>query len=320
MIGGITRLTQSGLSITEWKPILGIVPPTSGEKWLRVFQKYQETPEFKVKNRDMGLSQFKLIYFWEYLHRLFARLIGVLFLLPFLFFYSKGLFSRMEALKLSSLFFLGGVQGFLGWYMVESGLIHHPDISHYRLAIHLLLAFFIASLTLIFILERIKLPSISTDYKKMSLFFVVFGIILFLQIIYGAFSVGLKAGKIFNTWPLMENKLVPLFVLKNIQFNINRLFTNAGVVQFVHRMLGITIFLMAFILFIKSIFYKKGWSSFERKSTFLFVGIIFLQFIIGIFTLIYSVPIWLALVHQFIALILFLNITFCLYYVLRKVV
>ena len=216
VIGGLTRLTDSGLSMTDWRPILGVIPPLSLESWLVVFEMYKQTPEYKIVNKNMTLNEFKYIFWWEWFHRIFARAIGVVFLIPLIYFSFKISISKLYSLYL--IFFLICFQGFIGWYMVSSGLVDRVDVSHFRLSIHLLIAFII--LSLIF-WNYLKLNlSYNTTNKINPLIPLVFLTLVFTQIVIGAFVSGMDAGKIYNSWPNMgtayfpdDNEFVNLFKL-----------------------------------------------------------------------------------------------------------
>ena len=303
-IGGITRLTQSGLSMTEWKPITGIIPPTSLLQWQYEFDEYKKYPEFKNSNMKMTLTDYKKIYYWEYIHRLLGRLIGVLFLIPFTYFFIKQKINKILIKKLLFLFLMGGFQGFLGWYMVQSGLTSNPYISHYRLAIHLFFTFIIIGYIYWI---RLSLVTIKEDkiinHKYFNRFINLILVIFFIQLVYGAFMAGLKAGKFWNTFPLIDGKLIPynLFELKPLYVNF---FENSKMVQFIHRYLGLS--LMIFIYLI-SFNLKELNLSLNLKCRNL-VTIVTFQVFLGIITLISKVSIILALSHQFLAILLYLSL------------
>ena len=205
-IGGFTRLTQSGLSITEWKPVTGILFPTNQNAWLKEMQKYKQTPEFKEYNSNITMSEFKKIYFIEYFHRLFGRITGFIFLIPFFYLIAQKKLKRHSVTRLTIVFLMGVAQGFLGWYMVKSGLAQTPSVSHYRLAAHLgmagiILSFLCYELSLTIDIKQKKIPG-----KNL---IVPFLLLIWLQIILGGFVAGLKAGFIYNTFPLMAGNLVP---------------------------------------------------------------------------------------------------------------
>ena len=243
IVGGLTRLTDSGLSITKWQLFSGILPPINQQDWLNYFNLYKQIPEFKIQNFAMTLEEFKVIFWWEWIHRFLGRLIGISFLIPLIYFsYKVGL---KKLINLYIIFILICIQGFIGWYMVSSGLVDRVDVSHFRLSIHLLIAFFI--LSLIF-WNYLKLKNIIFPNKKLN-FLIPFSflILLFCQISIGAFVSGMDAGKIYNTWPLMgsyyfpdDNQIVNLF-----DFNV---FSDPSLVQFIHRNLSYIILLLLLYL------------------------------------------------------------------------
>ncbi len=304
LIGGITRLTDSGLSITEWKPITGFLLPFSQVAWELEFSKYKLIPEFSIVNSTMILSEFKIIYMWEWGHRFFARIVGFIFLFPFIFFIIKRKFNTKHLLSLSLAFFLGILQAFVGWYMVQSGLNQGVDVSQYRLALHLAIPFLIIAILVFFLLQLNDEPrEIQRGQRHLKLIGFLILILIYLQIILGAFVSGIKAGLSYNTWPLMSGKIIPkgLFVIEKWYLNF---FENPLTVQFDHRMLGYSIFLIVFLnwyyLFLR---YRK--TTIERSALLLFLFIT-LQVMVGIFLLLFNVPLLLASIHQCGAIIIFI--------------
>lgn len=299
IIGGITRLTDSGLSIVTWKPITGIFPPIGMEQWEESFSHYKSFPEYKIINYNISLSEYKYIYYWEYLHRLLGRMIGLLFLMPFLYFIYKGYLKKQLIKKLLIVFFMGGFQGFLGWYMVKSGLVDMPHVSHYRLAVHLSMAFFILSY-----IYNLKLSLLVTklsednNYKFYDRFISIIISLLFLQIIYGAFNAGLKTVNTINTFPFYNDLIFHLsnIPLKPLWLNF---FENHYVVQIIHRLLGFVIMGLILIFSYKS---NISNSRIKLESQYLIVLILF-QCIVGILTLISNASIVFALLHQFLAIL-----------------
>lgn len=284
VVGGITRLTESGLSIVEWQPLAGALPPLSPADWDALFAKYRQTPQFDQVFPDMTVEGFKSIFWWEYAHRLLGRIIGLVFLLPFLYFLLKGRLSRPLAWKLAGLFLLGGLQGALGWYMVKSGLVSDPRVSHFRLTAHLGLAL------LIFCLElwlALGVLASGERGKPRPLAAAVLGTV-FVMALSGGFVAGLRAGHAYNTFPLMNGHLVPpeAFMLDPWWHNF---LWNVAAVQLVHR----TIF-WALLMLIPLMFWK------ERKTTAAkcLLGVFLLQATLGISTLLLAVPIPLAAAHQ----------------------
>ncbi|MFT5171653.1 MAG: cytochrome c oxidase assembly protein subunit 15, partial [Candidatus Marinamargulisbacteria bacterium] len=247
VIGGITRLTHSGLSMVQWKPIMGSLPPLSTEAWEKAFSLYKQFPEFKIHNTLMTLSGFKKIFFWEYFHRLWGRLIGLVLILPFFFFLARKTITKSLTLKLLALLALGGLQGFAGWYMVKSGLSDNPEVSHFRLATHLNLALTALSYTgwIIIDLNGNKIPKIKRLNTK-GIRFSIAAIIgmLGIQITYGAFVAGLKAGFFLNTFPKMGADWIPEMAFSTQPFWLN-FFTNPFMIQFCHRWLGFAILVLA---------------------------------------------------------------------------
>ncbi len=300
IVGGATRLTGSGLSITEWKPIMGAIPPIGLGDWLEAFEKYKQIPQYKEINVGMSLEEFKAIFWWEWGHRFLGRFIGVAFLVPFLIFlFTK----RIEpALKptLWLLFALGGLQGFVGWYMVASGLVERTDVSQYRLAMHLGLAVIIYGAIFWVALGLGKNQEEITASK--SLRWQAWGItgLIFLQIIAGAFVAGLKAGMAYNTWPLMDGRFIPnaLFIMQPAWLN---LFENVRTVQFDHRMLA---YVIAVGVILHLVYCVLTHNPRALKGAGLITILTGAQIFLGIVTLLQFVPLDLALAHQGGALIL----------------
>ncbi len=286
IVGGATRLTDSGLSITEWKPILGAIPPLGENDWNEAFRKYQAIPEYHLVNKGMDLEAFKFIYWWEWSHRFLGRFIGVAFFIPFVLFAATRRIERSAMPRLLGLFVLGGLQGLLGWYMVKSGLVDRVDVSQYRLAAHLTLALSIYAAILWTALGYGKSPRKVLDSPGGKYALGIVGLVL-LQIAIGGFVAGLKAGLNYNTWPLMANAVVPSGLGMLSPWWVN-LFENALTVQFVHR-------LVAYMLF--GVVLGHAWR--QRTATAkVLLGSVLMQAILGICTLLWHVPISLALVHQ----------------------
>jgi cytochrome c oxidase assembly protein subunit 15 len=302
-VGGATRLTGSGLSITEWQPIMGVVPPLTEAAWQEALQKYRQIPQYQHVNRGMSLDAFKFIFWWEWTHRFLARLVGAAFLVPFLFFLATGRISRALVPKLAALFALGGLQGAMGWYMVRSGLVDRIDVSQYRLAAHLSLAFLIFAGLL---WTAFSLGPPRRDAERVPLLHrrtaaLLVGLV-FLQIVAGAFVAGLKAGAGYNTWPLMDGRLVPDGLWAIAPWWVN-LFENATTVQFNHRMLAYALLALAA---------GHAWSllasardSIIRGSALALAGAVAAQAALGIWTLLAQVPLSLGLVHQAGAVVVF---------------
>ena len=313
LLGGITRLTHSGLSITEWKVIMGTLPPLNEDQWQLTFEKYQQSPEFKIVNNHYTLAEFKSIFWWEYLHRLLGRIIGLVFLIPFIYFLLKKKLDKKVTKNLVVIFLLGGLQGFLGWFMVKSGLVKNPDVSHYRLAAHLITAFAVFGYIFWVVLNLVYPPekNISTNtvnsIRKISKW--LFAVVI-LQIIYGAFVAGLNAGLIYNTFPKMGTEWIPESVTALNPFWKNFIEGLAGV-QFTHRYLAYTIVVLVFTIWYKGT--KITLTERQQQAITLLVMIVLIQFLLGMFTLLYSVPLVLGVLHQTGAFVLFSSAIYLLH-------
>ncbi len=303
LLGGATRLTNSGLSITEWRPITGALPPLSDAAWVSEFSKYQQIPEFSAEHPDMDLAGFKFIYFMEWSHRQLGRLIGLVYFVPLVLFLWKKKIPNGKRGRFIAILFLIGVQGAIGWWMVASGLAHdRVDVSQYRLTVHLGTAFFILALLLWTWLDNQQnwpVKSTNTRLQKRSIFLFI---LLFLQILAGALVAGTHAGLTYNTWPLMDGGLAPSGYLAQNPYWIN-MFENVANIQFNHRMLGYTVFLMAIWVWYSA--RNHGMVSLHRIAGMLILAI-FCQIALGVITLLYVVPLNLALAHQAGAIIVFL--------------
>ncbi|MFT6490354.1 MAG: cytochrome c oxidase assembly protein subunit 15 [Parvibaculaceae bacterium] len=297
VVGGATRLTDSGLSITEWKPVTGALPPLSDAAWQEELAKYQQTPEYERVNHGMSLSEFKAIYWWEWGHRLLGRLIGIAFFVPFMWFWLRGKIARPLMPHLLGLFVLGGLQGLMGWYMVMSGLVDRVDVSQYRLTAHLGLAIAIFSysfwlaLGLVFPHEG-KTGRSGVGFKLAAL---VAGLSFF-QILLGGFVAGLHAGRIYTTWPLMDGAFIPdsLFFMEPWWLN---LFESRLTVQFNHRM-GAYLLLIAALVQVGWVLRSHRNIKALRITSLHVAGFVVLQAGLGIWTLLMAVPIGLGLMHQ----------------------
>lgn len=296
IIGGITRLTQSGLSIVEWNVVTGTLPPLNERQWIEEFQKYQQTPEYQKLNYHFELDDFKSIFWWEYIHRLLGRLIGLVFIVPFIFFWMKGRIGRRLAPKLALIFALGALQGFLGWYMVKSGLVDRPYVSHYRLAIHLIAAFATFGFTFWVALDEIyRYRKEKTSSQRLKTVSILFFIILIVQIVYGAFVAGLKAGYVYTTWPKMGDRWIAEGVTAMTPWYANFIEGLAGV-QFVHRTTAYALMIIAAFIWVYS--RNNSLSAAQRNGALLLVAMTVVQVLLGIFTLIYAVPLALGVIHQ----------------------
>ena len=316
IVGGVTRLTHSGLSMVEWQPILGVIPPVTEADWQHRFEQYQQFPEYQKLRQGMTLHEFKFIFFWEYLHRILARAIGMVFLIPFVFFLVRRWMNPPLVKRSLALFGLGAAQGLMGWLMVASGLVDRPSVSHYRLAAHLSLAFLIFGYA-VWLARDMRAKAISdartdaaTAYRRG---LTIVGILLAAQIIWGAFVAGLKAGFFANTFPLMGGRLVPQTLLQR-QPALSNFVANPVAVQWTHRLLG-TVLAIAII----ALFFRTRTSTDERSRNFATALLIvtLVQYVLGVLTLIYAVPVALGVAHQAVALILFGTWVMWLHHVMR---
>ena len=311
LVGGITRLTHSGLSISDYKLIQGTIPPMNEQEWQEAFELYKQYPEYQKLNYHFGIEEFKDIYFWEWLHRVIGRFIGVVFILPFLYFLATKKLDRPTIKKCLILLFMGGFQGFLGWYMVKSGLVDRPDVSHYRLAAHLTTAFLTFAYSLWVALDLIYPDRKAINIKIRNLIRVGL-VLLLIQIIWGAFVAGLDAGFIHNHWPLMsDGKLMHETVYIEQQPVIKNFYEGKSGVQFVHRYLAYVV-----VGFIALIWYrtrKIQTSPLQEKGLKALLALVFVQFLLGVLTLIYAVPLWLGVAHQIGAFFLLAAMTFTLH-------
>jgi cytochrome c oxidase assembly protein subunit 15 len=300
-IGGVTRLTESGLSMTGWKPITGWLPPITESQWMEHYEGYRQSPEYKHINYGMNLEEFKGIFWLEYIHRLAGRITGLVFFIPLLFFIYKKAIDKPLAKKLVGVLFLGGFQGVVGWLMVSSGLKDAPHVSQYWLAFHLCMAFILFAILFLMGLKRYignKRFLIST--KGIDKFSIVVTSLIFIQVFWGALVAGLNAGYIYNTFPLMEGRLIPneLITIKPWFMNF---FDNVKTVQYTHRCLAV---LLSVVIFA---FWLKARRTPIYKSVNLLMLLLIVQFSLGVLTLIHVVPIALASAHQLVALLLFAN-------------
>ena len=297
IVGGLTRLTDSGLSITEWELFKGFLPPLSQNDWLNYFELYKNIPEYTEQNYNMSLSEFKIIFWWEWAHRFLGRLIGIVFLIPLIYLFFKHDFNFVK--KYVLIFLLICLQGFLGWYMVSSGLVDRVDVSHYRLSIHLFVAFVILSLVIWEFLLNINLKKIKINFK--TYLPEIFLFLLFIQLILGAFVSGMDAGKIYNNWPLMGQNYYPDDSYFSDLFKLN-VFDNPSIVQFIHRN-------MAYVILIFYLFMVFKFSKIKVKyinNIIYIIGIIlFLQIFLGILTLLSGANIFYSSLHQINTIFLF---------------
>lgn len=294
LVGGATRLTNAGLSITEWRPVSGAMPPMNDAAWLSEFEKYKQIPEFNAENPDMEISGFKFIYFMEWSHRQLGRFIGVMYLLPFLIFLGLGKIERGKGLRFFSILLLIGIQGAIGWWMVSSGLKDRVDVSQYRLATHLGMAFVILALLFWTWRDHSEGWPIKDVAPKLKTRTTLLFLLVFLQIIAGAFVAGTHAGLSYNTWPLMDGGLVPsgYFAMNPWWANM---FENVASIQFNHRMLGYAVLIMG--LWAWGSAKRQRETNVIRPASWL-MGAILVQVVLGIVTLLKSVDLPFALAHQ----------------------
>lgn len=313
LVGGMTRLTDSGLSITEWKPATGIIPPLSQLDWDDAFAKYQTIPEYRLINQGMTLAQFKTIYWWEWAHRLLARLAGLVFLLPFIYFWATNRLNRRDLPKFVLLFVLGGAQGLLGWYMVKSGLSVRVDVSQYRLAAHLGLAFVVYGYAFWLGLRYLPTPAMDRPYPKaLSVLSIALFAAIFVQVLLGALMAGLDAGLTYNEWPLMDGYFAPPGMARLTPLYLN-VFENITLVQFNHRWGAVIILCLSTLLW---------WRCREiaalAASVGLMLAIILTQFALGVWTLLAVTPIFLAAAHQMTGLLSFTAALWLCHKITRK--
>ncbi len=301
LLGGLTRLTGSGLSITQWDLFSGILPPFSQIKWVEYFELYKTIPQYKLINNNISLEDFKIIFYWEYYHRLLGRIIGLVILAPFLYFLFKKCLNKDFKISFFIVSFLILCQGFMGWYMVSSGLSTNVTVSHFRLSAHLFLAFVILSCVLwnyLNINEEKNISFFNLSKKNIILMFFIF--LLFLQIVLGAFVSGLDAGKIYQTWPMMNNNFFPDDITYEEFFDLN----NRSTVQFLHRIVAYLIFFV-FLLYFYGIIKNKIF--FLYKNIFIVFSLLIVQMSLGIITLLSGVNIYLASTHQITSVFLLIS-------------
>lgn len=315
MVGGITRLTNSGLSMTDWHLITDTFPPTSDEKWNEAFEAYKTFPKYQkinqYKNGGFTLEDYKYIYFWEWFHRFIGRIIGIVFIVPFVYFLIKKKLDFDTFKKCLILLGMGAFQGFLGWFMVKSGLIDNPDVSHFRLALHLTFAFITFAYTLWVALD-LMYPKNNPAIPQLRRIARIALIVLLIQIVWGGFVAGLNAGLIHNHWPLMSDGQ---FFHESIMLEKSNLLLafieGKSGVQFFHRTFAYVVVFMIVLLFFKSKQYRINTQ--QKNAVKLLMLIVFIQFALGIFTLLFHVPLWLGLAHQLVAFILLSTMVYTLH-------
>jgi cytochrome c oxidase assembly protein subunit 15 len=298
VVGGITRLTESGLSIVRWEPLSGILPPIGAEAWDAEFAAYRQSPQYQLINSGMSLEDFRNIYFWEYVHRLLGRIIGLAFALPLLWFAWRRAIPRGYGWKLVALLALGGLQGAIGWWMVASGLVDRPDVSHLRLAVHLLLALAIFAVTLWLALDLLGLardPAAGSARMPTSAIWMLS--LLFLQFLFGAYVAGLDAGYVHSSWPKMGDQWFPSDAPLMEPF-LRNFADNPIMVQFIHRWLAFAVAAAAFVLA------RSAWAKGNWQAAGALVGAVTVQILLGIYTLLSGVELWIAASHQAMAVLL----------------
>jgi cytochrome c oxidase assembly protein subunit 15 len=314
VVGCLTRLTHSGLSITDWN-FMGSLPPLSDDDWFERFQKYQTSPEFIYKNSSMNMEEFKSIFWWEYIHRSIGNTMMGVFIIGFIWFAVRNKFDKKMFMKALFLFALGGLQGLIGWWMVKSGLVKNPNVSHYRLAIHLMSAFSVFAFTFWFALQLIypKENSQESEGKKLNGTAITLFVVLIMQIIYGAFVAGLKAGLFYTTWPKMGNEWFPEdTIMIEDSFIKNFLEVGAGV-QFMHRTIAFLVVACVALLWKKSS--KLNLTKQQSLGVTLLIYGVTIQFMLGVFTLLYQVPVVMGALHQTGAFFLFAACIYLLFHI-----
>jgi cytochrome c oxidase assembly protein subunit 15 len=299
LVGGATRLTESGLSIVEWKPVTGSVPPLSETQWIDAFEAYKKIPQYRELNAGMSLSEFKEIFWWEWSHRLLGRFIGVAYLLPFLFFLWRGGLSGELKRRLWLLFALGGLQGAVGWWMVASGLTERVEVSQYRLATHLVLALLIFA-GIVWTVRRLAERPQITAPARLRFTSALLLVLTFVQIYFGALVAGLRAGRAYNTWPQIDGAFIPS--ADRLWFETpwwRNMFDNVLTVQFEHRMTAYALFALAVLHAFDAVRSRAGAAA---GGALWLLAAVSLQAVLGILTLLNQVPIGLALAHQAIAI------------------
>lgn len=310
LVGGVTRLTNSGLSMVEWNLLMGSIPPLNESEWNLAFEKYKQFPEYQMVNYHFTLEEFKPIFFWEYLHRVLGRLVGLVFIIPFTYFLVKKKISKELLPKLLLILFMGSFQGFLGWYMVKSGLNKDPDVSHFRLAMHLTTAFLTFAYTFWVSLGLMYPKKTKGAFKSIKSLAGILLVITVVQIIWGAFVAGLNAGKVYNTWPMMGEQWIADAVTAMSPWWHNFVEGLAGV-QFLHRYMAYLVVGLVLFLFFKS--KKQSLSKSQNRGVNFLIGTVSFQFLLGVITLLLAVPVWLGVLHQLGAFILLGSVVFVLH-------
>ncbi len=311
VVGGITRLTGSGLSMTDWHLVTDTFPPMNEAAWNQAFEEYKKFPEYQKINSHFTIDDYKFIYFWEWFHRFIARILGFVFIIPFIYFLIKKKLDNETLKKCFILLGMGASQGFFGWFMVKSGLIDNPDVSHFRLSLHLTFAFLTFAYTLWVALDLIY-PEKNTIILPLRKLARITIIVLLLQIIYGGFVAGLDAGFIHNHWPMMsDGQFMHESVVLEKESWLLRLTEGKSGVQFVHRNLAYLVVALIVFLYFKS--KKYTLSSSQKNGLNYLLLFVFVQFLLGVFTLLYQVPLWLGVTHQAVAFLLLAAMTYTLH-------
>jgi cytochrome c oxidase assembly protein subunit 15 len=304
VLGGITRLTQSGLSIVEWNVIMGVVPPLNDNDWNTAFEKYQQFPEYKIMNKTMSVDEFKNIFWWEFIHRLWGRLIGIVFIIPFVLFIIQKKLNAGWIRKMIGVFLIGAFQGFIGWYMVKSGLIENPHVSHYRLTMHLFLAFSICGLLLWYAMQWLSetTETKATVKRFLSKSITWLTVLILLQAMLGGLVAGLKAGFMFNTYPKMGDNWLPeaAWMMDPVWMNF---LENGVMIQFMHRTLALIVVAGIAAFWLKTRKMELPKQIKNAISLMILMGLV--QLILGVVTLLLVVPVFWGVVHQAGALVLF---------------
>jgi cytochrome c oxidase assembly protein subunit 15 len=314
VVGGITRLTNSGLSMTDWHLVTDTFPPLTEAKWSEAFEQYKKFPEYQKINihNDFQLEDYKFIYFWEWFHRFIGRIIGLVFFVPFVYFLIKKKLDTPTIKKCIVLLAMGGFQGFLGWFMVRSGLIDNPDVSHFRLSLHLTFAFITFAYTLWVALDLIYPERNINRIIALRTIARYALVALLIQIIYGGFVAGLNAGLIHNHWPMMsDGEFIHESVFIEQSTLVKNLIEGKSGVQFVHRTFAYVVVAIILFLYFKS--KKYSLTNTQSKGINILVIFVFIQFVLGVFTLLYSVPLALGLIHQVMAFFLLSAMTYTLH-------
>ncbi|MGM0547295.1 MAG: COX15/CtaA family protein [Bacteroidota bacterium] len=297
VVGGITRLTDSGLSMSDWSLIMGAIPPMNEAEWMAAFERYKEFPQYQQLNAGMSLAEFKMIFFWEYLHRLLGRVIGLVFLIPFAFFWIHGYFDSKTFRRAWILFGLGALQGAMGWIMVKSGLVDVPYVSHYRLAIHLLLAMLLFGFCVWYALDLYDDQTEEQSYQTSTLHRWSIGILVLfvIQVVWGAFTAGLDAGYIYNTFPKMNENWLPASAW-SLQPVLVNLVENPGTVQWMHRVLGTLLGIATIGFWWKN--HQAQIPHLLKQKARILLGMMLTQYVLGILTVLTNVQLLMGVVHQ----------------------